>query len=171
MLIDYIMKRKKSKKKQQTSYVQWLTYIIIAIIILGSIFIGAYFFKNHNNSQVCINDKCFNVEVADSPEERAQGLMDRKSLGKNNGMLFIFPKEDQYGFWMKNTKIPLDIIWINEDMEIVFIYRMMEPCIQGQECKAFEPYQKARYVLEINGDTVPEYDIKIYDKVEFKNID
>ena len=56
--------------------------------------------------------------------------MFRESLNENSGMLFIFPKEDFHNFWMKNTLIPLDIIWINSAKEIVFIENNAQPCLK-----------------------------------------
>src|SRR3990172_7339338 len=63
-----------------------------------------------NVSQVCFGQECFEVEIADSPEEQAKGLMGRESLEPGKGMLFVFPEEGIYPFWMKDTLMPLDMI-------------------------------------------------------------
>lgn len=73
-----------------------------------------------------IKDREIWVEVARTPEERARGLMGRKNLGKDEGMLFIFDSEDYHGFWMKDTSIPLSIAFIDKEGRIVEI-REMEP--------------------------------------------
>jgi uncharacterized membrane protein (UPF0127 family) len=78
------------------------------------------------------------------------GLMNRKSLGENRGMLFIYETDEIYTFWMKNTLIPLDMIWIDGNGTVVRIIKDCEPC--GNEyCQSINPNKKARYVLEVNG--------------------
>lgn len=76
--------------------------------------------------------------------------MFRKDLEENQGMLFVFEEENIYPFWMKNTLIPLDILWINSQKEIVFIYKNAQPCFY-EPCPLINPRVKARYVLEIRG--------------------
>lgn len=71
-----------------------------------------------------IKDREIWVEVAKTPEERARGLMWRKTLGKDEGMLFIFESEDYHGFWMKNTSIPLSIAFIDREGRIIEITDM-----------------------------------------------
>ncbi|UCD03429.1 MAG: DUF192 domain-containing protein [Candidatus Aenigmatarchaeota archaeon] len=101
---------------------------------------------------VCFNndEKCFLVEIVSKPEDRARGLMERENLDPNRGMLFSFGEEGRYSFWMKNTKIPLDIIWINGDGEVVFIKRNAQPCPPEGECNSIDPTADAFYVLEVN---------------------
>ena len=116
--------------------------------------------------KVCINENCFFVEIADSDEEREIGLMGRSFLEENNGMLFVFDFEGKHGFWMKDTLIPLDIIWINSDEEVVFIKEKANPCNE-KKCEIFTPDKKAKYVLEINSGKIKELGIKIGDNVKF----
>ncbi len=99
------------------------------------------------------------AEIADTPLKQAKGLMFRKSLPQNDGMLFVFDKEDYYGFWMMNTSIPLDIIWINKDMEIVHIEKSVQPC--GILCPVYKPKEKARYVLEVNAGFVDKNKVEV----------
>jgi uncharacterized membrane protein (UPF0127 family) len=102
------------------------------------------------DDSVCIEDKCFSVEVAATAEERSIGLMDRESMAADNGMLFVFDEEDRYSFWMKNTLIPLDIIWISDDMRIVHIIMDAQPCPEDGPCASIDPPADAKYVLEVN---------------------
>ncbi|MFH0798064.1 MAG: DUF192 domain-containing protein [Candidatus Woesearchaeota archaeon] len=90
----------------------------------------------------------FNVEIADTPEERAAGLTFRDSLCKDCGMLFISDDEDYPAFWMKNTLIPLDMVFINSEMEVVDVQHAA-PC-GTEECLSYIPKEKAKYVLEVN---------------------
>ena len=97
------------------------------------------------------------AEIADSPEERAAGLMFRKSLGKNKGMLFVFPDSAVRNFWMKNTLIPLDMVFIAENMTIVKIHRAV-PC-SSEPCPLYNSGKSAKYVLEVNANLTSAYGI------------
>lgn len=103
-----------------------------------------------------------NVEIADEREERAKGLMFRKFLEKNSGMLFVFDNEDYHSFWMKNTLIPLDMIFISESFEIVDII-YATPCLEDP-CRSYKPARKAKYVLEVNGNFTAKNGIKTGNK-------
>ena len=130
--------------------------------------------------QVCIKKNCFAVEIADSNYEREKGLMDRENLENNKGMLFVFDSEGIYGFWMKDTLISLDIIWINSEKKVVYIKENAQPCnpfkksVDGKNspknesnCEIFTNRIKAKYVLEVNSGIVKELNIKMGDKFEF----
>src|SRR3989344_7347545 len=95
-----------------------------------------------------INSFIIFVDVADSPEERAQGLMGVGHLGEEFGMLFVFEDSDYRTFWMKNTLIPLDIIYISEDFKISEIVEA-EPCFKDP-CELIKSKEKAKYVLEVD---------------------
>jgi len=88
------------------------------------------------------------VEIAADDPTREQGLMYRDRLAEDAGMLFFFSKTDEYPFWMKNTLIPLDIIWLDEQRKIVHIGRDIPPC-RAEPCISYAPGAKARYVLEV----------------------
>jgi uncharacterized membrane protein (UPF0127 family) len=105
------------------------------------------------------------AELAYTDETRMRGLMFRESLPADSGMLFIFPFVDQHSFWMKNTLIPLDIIWINERKEIVY-FATAEPC-KADPCGSYAPMQKAKYVLEVNGGFAKKHNLKVGNRIEF----
>lgn len=88
------------------------------------------------------------AEIVDTPEAVERGLMFRDSLGPNEGMLFVFEKTGFYPFWMKNTHIPLDIIWIDERWRIVSIAASVPPC-RADPCPTYPPAGNARYVVEV----------------------
>ncbi|MEA1937358.1 MAG: DUF192 domain-containing protein [Patescibacteria group bacterium] len=117
-------------------------------------------------SEVCFGEKCFNVEIADTPETRAQGLMDRKHLNPDSGMLFLFDTEAEYSFWMKNTLIPLDIIWLDKNKKVVFVKHTAQPC-ETNPCETFGSSKKAKYILELNGGLAREIKLKEGDYLEF----
>ncbi|MDO8601220.1 MAG: DUF192 domain-containing protein [bacterium] len=133
--------------------------LLAAIVVLaaGLILIKE---KNKQESGVCFKDNCFRVELALTAEERESGLMFRESLAPDNGMLFIFQEEGEYPFWMKDTLIPLDIIWLDKDGKVVFMAKNMEPC-QTNLCLPIDPDKKAKYVLEVNGGVADKIGLDI----------
>lgn len=138
--------------------------IIILIILLLSLFLYFVFNKNRNVSEsfVCFSDNCIEAEIAATNQERQKGLMFKKSLPENQGMLFVFNKADMYSFWMKNTYIPLDIIWINENQ--VIHMEQAVPC--KEDCISYKPQNPAKYILETNTGFIEKNNIQIGDKVE-----
>jgi hypothetical protein len=137
---------------------------------LFSILIFLFLFFSSLNAgiitkRVCIKDVCLEAEVADSPEKQMQGLMFRKVLADNQGMLFVFNAPDKYAFWMKNVEFPLDIIWINQDKVIIDIKTNVQPC--KDSCEVLNPQEKAKYVLEVNARFIEKNQVKIGDRVVF----
>ena len=88
------------------------------------------------------------VEVAADDETRTQGLMYRDQLRPGTGMLFFFATTGDYPFWMKNTLIPLDIIWIDEGQKVAAVATDVPPC-KADPCPSYPPNAPARYVLEL----------------------
>src|SRR3989344_124116 len=118
--------------------------LVILIIIFVILILLFFYIVNSNKNKVCFSENCFKVEIASTSEELSKGLMFRENLNKNSGMLFIFHEEGIYGFWMKNTLIPLDIIWINSDKKIIFIKNNVLPC-KTEICETFIPDENAKY--------------------------
>jgi uncharacterized membrane protein (UPF0127 family) len=100
------------------------------------------------------------AEIVDTPEERAQGLMYRDKVEENEGMLFIFEELGFYSFWMKNMKIPIDIIWLSPEGKVVYIAAKIPPCTKDP-CPSYQPYQKAQYVLELAAGKAERENLKI----------
>lgn len=149
--------------------------IIILILAVAAIFLAVFYvwstnIKNNNSNsqtkQVCFDDRCFNVELATTSEEQERGLMERENLPADSGMLFVYQSEGDYPFWMKNTKIPLDMIWIDKDFKVVFIVTA-EPCL-SDPCPVYDPQKQAKYVLELNAGTAQNINLKEGDEVTFK---
>ena len=105
------------------------------------------------------------VETATTPDARMYGLMFRTSLPEYSGMLFIYDKDQPQSFWMKNTLIPLDAIFINSKKEIVSI-KTMTPC-KTQQCPSYPSSAPAQYVLEVNGGFAEKNNIRTGDTVVF----
>ena len=106
----------------------------------------------------------FFVEVADTPDEQSRGLMYRSSLEKNHGMLFIFQQEQPLNFYMKNTYIPLDIIFINAEYTIVDIHENV-PALQ--ENPLISSSIPSKYALEIASGGISSSGIHVGDKISF----
>ena len=106
----------------------------------------------------------FDIELATTPDQRERGLMYRKSLGANAGMLFMYPDEEPVAFWMKNTLIPLDMLFIKADGQIVHVARNAAPLDETPIASG----QPVRAVLEINGGAADALGIKEGDTVEYK---
>ncbi len=100
--------------------------------------------------EMMIGDKTYQVELATTPQQWETGLMYRESMAKDSGMLFIFPDEQPRAFWMKNTLIPLDMIFIDEQDKIVKIHRDVPPC-EADPCPSYTS-PPARYVLELSAN-------------------
>lgn len=107
------------------------------------------------------------LEVADTPEKRQQGLMNRKSLRKDHGMLFVWKNEATRYFWMKNTLIPLDMIFISSNGTVLNVKTAYpEPNTPDSELKRYGSNGEAMYVIEVNSGFAENNSIKKGSKVE-----
>ena len=111
-----------------------------------------------------LGGKKINVEIADDDRERSQGLMFREMLQDDHGMLFVYPDEKFRAFWMKNTLIPLDMIFINAHQEIVDIHTAY-PCKEQEPCQPYGSEDKAQYILEVNAGFAEKNNLKTGDSV------
>ena len=109
------------------------------------------------------------AEIADTPRKRAHGLMYREHLEKDHGMLFFFSEPQAWSFWMKNTRIALDLIWMDEKKRVTHIERNVPICTRSDDsCPQYRPNSDdAVYVLEIAGGTVDGYKIDKGTKLQF----
>lgn len=148
-----------------------ITLSIIAGWTVYYVFLYPYIHPN-KNPEVCINHSCFEVDIAKDAQSRAKGLMFVESMPSDKWMLFVFETSDTYNFWMKNTLIPLDMIWINEEKKITYIKHAAQPCpATAQTCEVYGPSDSkdaALYVLEINTGLAEKYGFKIGEGVEIR---
>ena len=100
------------------------------------------------------------IEVADDDAERARGLMFRDALPEDRGMLFIHDAEVPQAYWMKNTKIPLDILYFDDGRKLVAQQRDVPPCSLGDACPSYPSEAPARYVLELNAGEAARLGLK-----------
>ena len=102
-----------------------------------------------------LGGKTFSVEIADTREKQALGLMFRDSMPADAGMIFLFPNEAPRSFWMKNCRIPLDIMYFDKDMKMVSISANTPPC-RVERCPNYPSTGPAMYVLELNAGVASE---------------
>lgn len=138
--------------------------IILSILFLGSMVLSVVIFLLHPSfflsrkqigNSVSFPEKniTVSVELAVTPYQWSKGLMFREELASGAGMLFVFPNEEIRSFWMKNTLIPLDILFINADKKIVTMHKDVQPCTTLL-CPQYASTVKAMYALEVNAGFV-----------------
>lgn len=149
---------------KKTKLARKYVFIVSVAILFG---VAIFLFKNYERNkspQLTVNDTQISIEVAQTDEQRQSGLCCRDELPDNSGMLFIYEKEDDYRFWMKDTRIPLDIVWINTDKKIVHIEEGVEP---SSYPASFGSPVPAQYVLELNAGYARLNNINVGDSVSF----
>ena len=111
----------------------------------------------------------YRVELARTPEELSQGLMFRESLPARSGMLFLFPDGGVHKFWMKNTMIPLDMVWMDHDRRVLFVSGQTPPC-RADPCPTYGPELPATSVLEIAGGLAARESITVGSTIRFIDV-
>lgn len=106
------------------------------------------------------------VEVADTPEKRARGYMHRDRIGDEEGMVFLMGEVGFHAFWMKNCKVELDILWLDENWRVVHLLPRVPPC-RSDPCPSYTPMQAGLYVLEIRGGLAAVLGLKVGDHIIF----
>jgi len=148
----------------------WRTHttVILVIGVLVLIIASAVAFMLSTfqpRTEVRLGDGVFSVKIADSEAERTKGLAGVSSLGPQEGLLFDFETEGQWGIWMKGMKIPIDIIWLDEDRDVVHIVLNAPP--ELGDTKTYTPKSPARFVLELPAGGVARNGISIGDRALF----
>lgn len=146
---------------------------VLSIIVLLFLFTAGVFFKDipppvnsflGESNIVFFNETSIKIEVADTNTKRQQGLSGRASLGDNEGMFFVFGKPQRGGIWMKDMHFPIDIIWLDKDLFVVYIKQNAQP---ESYPEIFYPQKDAQYVLEVNANFTKQHDILIGDQAHF----
>ena len=119
---------------------------IIPLVLVGLLVLWFVLQPTTDTKQVNLNGTVVQVEVADTQEERIQGLSGREKLGENTGMLFVFEREGTWGIWMKEMRFSIDILWADEQGRVVTIENSISPETYP---KVFYSTAPARSVLEL----------------------
>ncbi|MFH1287421.1 MAG: DUF192 domain-containing protein [bacterium] len=136
-----------------------IRYLILIFLITGTTITAEN--KKFAEQRISINGNILIVEIADTPKKRQEGLMYREKLDWDEGMLFIFEIPYYYAFWMKNTKIPLSLAFIDQEFKITEIVDL-EP----MDTTLAVPSQKISYVLEMNKGWFKKNNVKVGDAVK-----
>jgi uncharacterized membrane protein (UPF0127 family) len=178
-----VMAKKQNKKSEQKQKKKKLSTLQIIIGIIGIALIGILIYKflieKHDTEveyytftkegELTFTDSLgtlkakIDLEIADTEYERELGLMNRKEMGENQGMLFIFPKQDMLSFWMRNTLMSLDMIFVNQQRTIVTIHKNTK-ILSDQSYPASQP---AMYVVEVDAGFCDKHNIKVGDKINW----
>ena len=141
-------------------------FVAVLLVCIFILFFAIYSqnISSSNSKLVINNDTVITVQFARTPEEQTKGLCCRNSLPKNSGMLFVNEKPGNYRFWMKDTRIPLDMYWIDANKKIVHIEHNVRP---SSYPKTFGTAIPAQYILETNAGYAKEKNITIGNTVSF----
>lgn len=147
-------------------------HIVTIICLIFTIILTGYFYPpetKHENLIIQTNQGqvTYQVEIADTPYLKSKGLMNRKSMPQNNGMLFIFEKPQMISMWMKNTYIPLDMLFLDKSGKIIWIYENAKPLDETIISSQFP----SSFVIELNAGQVREKNIQPGNQVIFKKLD
>lgn len=124
---------------------------------------GSLVFFNNEKDTIKVVD----IEIADNDQERTQGMMYRSSMSHDRAMLFIMQYEKTQSFWMRNTKMSLDIMYVNGDLEIVTIYKHTQPYSESP----IPSFKKAKYVIETSAGFCDKFSIEEGDFIEFAGVE
>lgn len=137
--------------------------LIISLVLLAGL--GFYFYNQSLTPRVeaQIGSQKFTLEVADTPDKQAKGLMFRRELPRSEGMIFVYESERINSMWMKNTYIPLDMIFLDKDKKVVGILENVPPLTLDSR----RVDQPSKFVIELNAGMVKEVGLQVGDLVKF----
>lgn len=170
-----MIKKNSANVKQK----KWMQILPLWVLFIGMVIIAVSNFKDkedlesknyfNKQSEVYFISSDYrvlskiDVELANTDYDRQRGLMNREKLEENQGMLFVFPYQDTLSFWMKETKISLDIIFINSEREIVTIHKNTVPFSLEQ----YQSSKPAQYVVEVNAGYSEKNGIRVGDRISW----
>ncbi len=154
----------------------WIQIIILIAAGLGAIYIGfnsglieKYFpiTGNLTQTEIRIGNSTIKIEVADTSAKRSQGLSGRDKLDNGSGMLFVFPEEKKYQFWMKGMKFPLDMIFVKKGVVVDLLSNVPAPKEgqSDQNLPIYSPVAPIDMMLEVNSGFVVQNNIRVGDTV------
>jgi len=141
----------------------------LIIIVVGIVIILIFLYFRRTPTKyinVKVGKTTIKAEIANTTLKRIRGLMFRKNLPEDQGMLFVFNQDGFHGIWMMNMSFPIDIVWVNEEKKVVDVVRDVQPC--KLLCPSYRPKEKARYVLEVNANFTEKHGVKIGSELDFK---
>lgn len=146
----------------------WKKLIFVILVLVGGCLVVGPGLRGEAAIPVpraCFANQCVLLELAWSPDQRARGLQHRAEFSAREGMLFIFDQPGRHAFWMKDTLIFLDMIWLDESYRVVDRRVNVPPC-QVDPCPSYEPTQEAWFVLEVQGGLTEQWGLNEGDQLE-----
>lgn len=134
--------------------------IAFALIVVA---LAVFFVLNSKPATINIAGQNIKIDIARTNAEKEQGLSGRVSLAEDSGMLFVFDKSGKYSFWMKDMNFPIDMIWLDQDLKVVYIQENATP---ESYPESFGPNENANYVLEVVAGFSEKNNLKVGDKAE-----
>lgn len=145
-------------------------WVCVAAVLAAALLVYFFLFSNASGRTIVtekaltVGRASIEVAVVDTPQERERGLSGTTELSEGEGMLFVFEKDDQYSFWMKDMHYPIDIIWISAAKRVVYIEKEVSPDTFPQ---SFTPPTRARYVLEVPAGFAARHGIEVGSVADF----
>ena len=147
--------------------------ILSCAVLLGMAAAGRASAQTANRrAQVVFPDKTtVSVEIADTDSTRSRGLMFRERLPSNEGMIFVFDEPGEHPFWMKNTLIPLDMVWLDAGKRILHVAHSVPPC-KADPCPTYPPAPgtRASFVVELASGFAKHHGLKVGDKLDITGL-
>ncbi len=156
---DHLFAHKELKNRQDgIMNHRYSSFYVLVLLLMASIIALS---GCSPQPEVCFGDTCFMIDLAQTPKERQNGLMHKTAMDPDKGMLFLFDEEKIYSFWMKNTLIPLDMVWLDNNDTVVYIQRHAQPCNNDDRklsdtCPTYTPDRPALFVVEVNAGMLPK---------------
>lgn len=137
--------------------------LVFAVFAAWTLLSAPFWSKSLQDNVVTLEDNRITIEIADTPSLRELGLSGRTSLAPDSGMLFVFPTDGKYSFWMKDMRFSIDMLWLSADGAVVYIKPRVSPDTYPQSFVSNSP---ARYVLELLAGYVQQHGVTVGDKVQ-----
>jgi len=146
-----------------------MKYTIIPLIVVVCVIFIFWIFNRLEKIEIqtASGSTFIMAEVEKTSWDKEKGLMGRKDLSEDRGMLFVYDEDINPNFWMKNMLIPIDIIFIDADHNIKYIAESVLPCETETRCDLYNAGTPIRYVLEVKAGYTKKYGVKIGDRVLF----
>jgi uncharacterized membrane protein (UPF0127 family) len=158
----------KEPQRRLSTYTIGLIITSAVVLVIAGVALIKVLPENMSRSNVQLGNGTFTVRIAKTVQERDMGLSGIAHLNSNQALLMIFPSEAKWGIWMKDMKIPLDIVWLNQTKQVTYIVEDALP--KDSTNIIFTPYQSSLYVIELTAGSVQKESIKVGQTATFDTI-
>lgn len=155
------MPNKRIEKTKSAPKLLWVLLVLFAGLSVVAYTVSS---NTDNKAVIKINNTQIVAEIADEQDERQIGLSNRENIGEYQGMLFEFDSEDYYGFWMKDMRFSLDMVWLNGDKRVVSVEKVVSP---ESYPRVYYPARPSQYVLELPEGTADRLGIEAGDRLSW----